>query len=73
MIKKIFWLGLGVTIGVIAVRKLSQAQQSIGPAGLNRAVGRLSDSVHDFADTVRFGMVQREGELRTALGLDEKN
>ncbi|WP_394937792.1 hypothetical protein [Psychromicrobium sp. YIM B11713] len=73
MIKKIFWLGLGVTIGVIAVRKLGQAQQSLGPAGLNRAVGQLSDDVHNFIDTVRDGMNQREGELRSALGLDHEN
>lgn len=73
MIKRIFWVGIGVAIGVIAVRKLSAAQQNIGPAGLNRAVGRVSDSVHDFTDTVRESMGQREAELRTALGLDAKN
>ncbi|AJT42886.1 hypothetical protein UM93_04635 [Psychromicrobium lacuslunae] len=68
--KRIFWLGLGVTIGVIAVRKFSQAQQSLGPAGLNRAVGKLNDELHYFVDTLRDGMSQRESELRSALGLD---
>lgn len=70
MVKRIFWLGLGVTIGVIAVRKISQAQQSLGPAGLNRVVGKFTDDVYSFVDTVRDGMSQREGELRSALGLD---
>ncbi|NYE94325.1 hypothetical protein FHU41_000546 [Psychromicrobium silvestre] len=73
MIKRIFWLGLGVTVGVIAARKLGQAQQSIGPAGLNRAVGRINDDLHNFADAVWDGMNRRETELRSALGLDDEN
>jgi len=68
--KKIFWLGVGITIGVIAARKLAAAKGAIGPEGLNRAVGRAADSVHDFADALRDNMATREGELRTALGLD---
>ncbi|KRE78801.1 hypothetical protein ASG71_11080 [Arthrobacter sp. Soil763] len=63
-------MGIGVAIGVIAVRKLSEAQSSLGPEGLNRAVGRLTDGVYDFADAVRAGMRERETELRTALGVD---
>ncbi|WP_445154272.1 DUF6167 family protein [Arthrobacter sp. Hor0625] len=67
---RIIWMGIGVAIGVIAVRKLSEAQSSLGPEGLNRAVGRLTDGVYDFADAVRAGMRERETELRTALGVD---
>lgn len=73
MIKRIFWVGIGVAIGVIVVRKLSAAQQNLNPSGLNRQVGRVTDSVHDFTDSVREGMGRREEELRTALGLDVKN
>ncbi len=68
--KKIFWLGVGIAIGAIAVRKLSQARGALGPAGLNRAVGALSDSIHNFADAVREGMNERENDLRGALGLE---
>ncbi len=68
--KKIFWLGMGIAIGAIAVRKVTQARGALGPAGLNRAVGQLSDSIHNFADAVREGMSEREGDLRGALGLD---
>ncbi|QDY91841.1 hypothetical protein E7Y32_12995 [Arthrobacter sp. UKPF54-2] len=63
-------MGIGVAIGVIAFRKLTEAQTTLGPEGLNRAVGRLTDSVYDFADAVRVGMRERETELRTALGVD---
>lgn len=63
-------MGIGVAIGVIAFRKVSQAQSSLGPEGLNRAVGRLADGVYDFADAVRAGMHERETDLRTALGIE---
>ena len=67
---RIIWMGIGVAIGVIAFRKLTEAQSTLGPEGLNRAVGRLADGVYDFADAVRVGMRERETELRTALGVD---
>ncbi|MFQ4149030.1 hypothetical protein AAGW05_10065 [Arthrobacter sp. LAPM80] len=69
--KKIFWLGVGITIGVIAARKIAAAQGAIGPEGLNRAVGRVSDAVHDFADALRENMDERENDLRLALGIDQ--
>ncbi|KQR01857.1 hypothetical protein ASF72_12475 [Arthrobacter sp. Leaf141] len=63
-------MGIGVAIGVIAFRKVTEAQATLGPEGLNRAVGRLADGVYDFADTVRAGMRERETDLRTALGIE---
>ncbi|MDD0858308.1 hypothetical protein NHF46_12060 [Arthrobacter alpinus] len=68
--KKIFWLGVGITVGVIAARKITAAKGALGPAGLNRAVGAMSDAVHDFADALRENMNQRESDLRIALGVD---
>ncbi|TQJ41080.1 hypothetical protein FBY33_3178 [Arthrobacter sp. SLBN-112] len=68
--KRIVWMGIGVAIGVIAFRKVSQAQSALGPEGLNRAVGQLADGMYDFADAVRAGMRERETDLRTALGVD---
>jgi hypothetical protein len=49
---------------------VTEAQSNLGPAGLNRAVGRLADGVYDFADAIRVGMLERETDLRTALGVD---
>ncbi|MDQ0028343.1 hypothetical protein J2S89_000151 [Arthrobacter bambusae] len=71
--KRIVWMGIGVAIGVIAFRKITQAQATIGPEGLNRAVGRLADGVYDFADAVRAGMNEREVDLRAALGVGESD
>lgn len=67
---RIIWMGIGVAIGVIAFRKVTAAQSALGPEGMNRAVGRLTDGVYDFADAVRVGMRERETELRAALGVD---
>lgn len=64
-------MGIGVAVGVIAFRKITQAQTALGPEGMNRAVGRLADGVYDFADAVRTGMRDRESELRSALGVDD--
>ncbi|MCD4850922.1 hypothetical protein LN996_08895 [Arthrobacter sp. AK01] len=69
--KRIAWMGIGVVIGVIAFRKITEAQANIGPEGLNRAVGRMADGLFDFADAVRAGMHQREEDLRAALGIDD--
>ncbi|ABK03659.1 hypothetical protein JOE40_001221 [Arthrobacter sp. PvP102] len=68
--KRILWMGIGVAIGVIAFRKITEAQSTLGPEGLNRAVGRLADGIYDFADAVRDGMQERESDLRAALGID---
>ncbi|MGW9412470.1 hypothetical protein [Arthrobacter cupressi] len=64
-------MGIGVAIGVIAFRKISEAKSGLGAEGLNRAVARLADGVYDFADAVRAGMGERESELRAALGLED--
>jgi uncharacterized protein with PhoU and TrkA domain len=68
--KRLVWMGIGVAIGIIAFRKVTEAQSALGPEGLNRAAGRLADGVYDFADAVRAGMRERETDLRTALGVD---
>ncbi|MFC9353009.1 DUF6167 family protein [Arthrobacter sp. NPDC057013] len=71
--KRLVWMGIGVAIGVIAFRKVTEAQSALGPEGLNRAVGRLADGVYDFADAVRAGMRERETDLRTALGVEAQD
>ncbi|MDQ0619079.1 DUF6167 family protein [Arthrobacter globiformis] len=71
--KRLVWMGIGVAIGVIAFRKVTEAQSALSPEGLNRAVGRLADGVYDFADAVRAGMSERETDLRAALGVESQD
>ncbi|WP_231706207.1 hypothetical protein [Arthrobacter sp. zg-Y40] len=70
MIKRVFWMSIGVAIGVIAVRRANEAKASLKQAGINRAVDSAAGAVQSFAEALREGMSQREGDLRAALGLD---
>jgi hypothetical protein len=70
-VRRVFWLALGATAGVLVVRKVTRTARAFTPAGLAESAGGLGDSVRYFADQVRIGMVQREAELRDALGIDQ--
>jgi hypothetical protein len=70
-VRRVFYVALGATAGVLVVRKVQKAARSYTPAGLaDRADGSLA-TLRRFADEVRAGMVTREIELRDALGLDD--
>jgi len=69
-VRRLFWIALGATIGILVVRKVSRAAQSYTPEGISRSLGGLAEAVRDAADVVREGMAEREQELRVALGVD---
>ncbi|WP_199521239.1 DUF6167 family protein [Jiangella anatolica] len=70
---KLFWIALGATAGVLVVRKLTKAAESLTPEGAaDRVAGGLrsvGDAVREFTDEVRAGMAERDAELRYALGI----
>ena len=68
--RRLFWLTLGATAGVLVVRKISKTAQAFTPAGLASNAGGIGESIRYFADQVRAGMVERAAELRDALGID---
>nr|WP_051477006.1 hypothetical protein [Arthrobacter sp. Br18] len=63
-------MAAGVAIGVLAVRKVSKVKSTLGPQGLNRAVGQVGDSISEFAEALRSGMQEREADLKAALGVE---
>lgn len=65
--RRLFWMALGATGGVLLVRRVSSAAQAYTPAGV---AGGLGDGLRELAAAVREGMGEREAELRTALGMD---
>jgi hypothetical protein len=72
--RRLFWLAMGVTIGALVVRKLSQTAEKLTPAGI---AGSLVDALRDLADAlgefgadVRAAAADREAELRAGTGLD---
>ena len=72
--RRIFWLAMGVTIGVLVVRRLQRAAERLTPSGIAESIGgglaELSSSLRDFSSDVRQAMGEREQELRTGTGLD---
>jgi hypothetical protein len=69
--KRVFWIALGATAGVLVVRKLTRTARSYTPAGVADRAQGLGASLRYFADEVRAGMAEREIELRDALGIDD--
>ena len=55
--KRVFWIALGATAGVLVVRKLTKTAHTYTPAGLAEIVQELGASIRYFVDEVRDGMV----------------
>jgi hypothetical protein len=72
--RRLFWLAMGITIGVLIVRKLSAAAERLTPGSIGRSIadglGDLADAIGDFGADVRAAAAEREGELRSGTGLD---
>ena len=67
--RRLFWLGIGVAVGVLVVRKVTKTAEAYTPRGLASAVSGLGDSVREFAADVRLAMAEREEEMLDALGV----
>jgi hypothetical protein len=72
--RRLFWLVMGITIGALIVRKLSNAAARMTPGNLAssivHALRDLAESLRDFSTEVREAMDDREAELRAGAGLD---
>ena len=72
--RRLFWLAMGITIGVLVVRKLSSAAEKLTPAGIGASIAAglrdVADAIGDFGADVREAMSERELELRAGTGLD---
>jgi hypothetical protein len=72
--RRLFWLVMGITIGVLVVRKLSRAAEKMTPGGIASSIAEglrdLADALGDFGADVRAAASEREAELRSGTGLD---
>ena len=77
MTRRLFYIALGATVGILVVRKATQAAQRFTPAGvqssMSGALGGLGEAIRDFTAELREGMAEREEMLRTELGLDGRH
>lgn len=77
---RLFWLGLGAAVGIMATRRLNRAARHLTPGGFAEDIGdalhELAGAVGSFGAEVRAGMAERERELhrlvdeRTGIALD---
>ena len=74
MSRRLFYIAMGAAVGILAVRRATQAAQRFTPAGLQASaagsMAGLTAAISDFHSLVREGMAEREEELRVTLGLD---
>ena len=72
--RRLFWVALGATIGVLVVHKVTKTARAYSPSGVAQGLsGSLSDlgeGLREMVLAVREGMAEREAELRQALGID---
>jgi hypothetical protein len=69
--RRLLWLGIGLAVGALVVRKVNQLAHAYSPTGLaasarESGVGAL-DSVRDFFADVRAGMAEREDQIHEAF------
>jgi hypothetical protein len=67
MTRRLLYIAMGATAGVLIVRKLTETAQRFTPAGVQSSLGARFAA---FREDLRDGMAEREAELRTELGLD---
>jgi voltage-gated potassium channel Kch len=76
MMRRLFWLAMGITIGALVVRKMSKLAEKLTPRGISGGIASsladLAESLRYFGTDVREAMAEREAELRENTGLDGK-
>jgi hypothetical protein len=65
--RRLFYIALGASVGVVAVRRVTAAAAQWQPENV---MHRLTIAIEDFLADVREAASEREDELRSSLGLD---
>jgi hypothetical protein len=69
--KRLLWLGVGLAVGALVVRKLTQKANEFTPTGiatsLSQSAGGLVESMRSFVDDVRDGMTERQEQIAQAF------
>ena len=72
--RRLFWLAMGVTVGVLLMRKLSAAAEKMTPGGIAGSIAQalrdLAEAIGEFGADIRAAASEREAELRAGTGLD---
>lgn len=72
--KRVFWVALGATAGVVAVNRAGRVLRKLAPGNVADSAagvpGRIAGAWQDFAEDVRSAAAEREFELYHTLGVD---
>jgi hypothetical protein len=69
--RRLFYVALGATVGVLVVRRVSNAAAKWTPEGLAGQASSAGDRVAQWWAVVQQGAADRESELREALGIED--
>jgi hypothetical protein len=74
MMKRVFWVALGASAGVLLVVQGKKVLRRFTPAALADSASAVPEAVtgriREFADEIRLAAADREFELYQALGVD---
>ena len=68
--RRLFYVALGATAGVLVVRRLTEVANKWTPEGIATQAGGVGDRLSLWWAEVQHHAAEREAELREALGLD---
>ena len=73
--KRLLWLGVGLAVGALVVRKLTRKANEFTPSGiatsLSQSAGGLVESMRSFVEDVREGMTERQEQINEAFAEGE--
>jgi hypothetical protein len=73
--KRLLWLGVGLAVGALVVRKMTQKANEFTPSGiatsLSQSAGGLVESMRSFVDDVREAAAAREQQINQAFAEGE--
>jgi hypothetical protein len=70
--KRLFYIAFGATVGILVVRRASEAAQKWTPQGIADQAGSAGGRLSEWWAIVRESAAARERELREALGIDDE-
>jgi hypothetical protein len=70
--KRLFYIAFGATVGVIVVRRVSDAAAKWTPQGIATQGRGASGRLSEWWSIVQESAAARETELREALGIDDE-
>jgi hypothetical protein len=74
VIKRVFWVALGASVGIVVVNRATKAAKKLAPGKLAGSAtgvpGRIATAWQDFTEDVRSAAAEREFELYHTLAAD---